>query len=71
MPTFNPLPTTKSACTVTVGGQNAVVSYCGLTGYPAEYQINITVPPGLAAGKQPVVLTTGGVSSNAANLPIQ
>jgi len=68
---FNPLPATKSLCTVTVGGQNAPVSYCGLAGYPAEYQINITVPSGLAAGNQPVVLTTGGVSSKAANLPIK
>jgi len=68
--TFNPLPTTKGACTVTVGGQNAPVSYCGLAGYPAEYQINITVPSGLAAGNQPVVLSVGGVSSGAANLPI-
>src|SRR5580692_10392685 len=68
---FNPLPATKSPCTVTVGGQNAPVSYCGLAGYPAEYQINITVPSGLAAGNQPVVLTTGGVSSKAANLPVK
>jgi uncharacterized protein (TIGR03437 family) len=69
--TFNPLPATKSLCTVTVGGRNAPVSYCGLAGYPAEYQINITMPSGLAAGNQPVVLTTGGVSSKAANLPIK
>jgi len=67
----NSMPTTKSTCTVTVGGQNAPVSYCGLAGYPAEYQINITVPSGLAAGNQPVVLTTGGVSSKTTNLPIR
>jgi len=69
--TFDHLPSTKSACTVTVGGQNAPVSYCGLAGYPAEYQINITVPAGLAPDNQPVILTTGGVSSKAANLPIR
>ncbi|HLK68170.1 MAG TPA: S8 family serine peptidase [Bryobacteraceae bacterium] len=68
--TFNPLPSTKTPCTVTVGGQNATVSYCGLAGYPAEYQINITVPSGLPAGDQPVVLTVGGASSKAASLPI-
>jgi uncharacterized protein (TIGR03437 family) len=68
---FNPLPATKSLCTVTVGGQNAPVSYCGLAGYPAEHQINITVPSGLAAGNQPVVLTTGGISSKTANLPVK
>ena len=69
--TFDPLPSTKSPCTVTVGGRNAVVSYCGLASFPAEYQINITVPSGLAPGNQPVVLTVGGVSSKAANLPVQ
>lgn len=69
--TFNPPPATRSPCTVTVGGKDAPVSYCGLSGYPAEYQINITVPAGLAAGNQPVVLTTGGVSSKAANLPMK
>jgi len=65
------LPSTKSPCTVTVGGVNAPVGYCGLAGYPGEYQINITVPSGLAAGNQPVVVTTGGVSSKAASLPIK
>lgn len=69
--TFSPLPSTKSACTVTVGGVNAPVSYCGLAGYPAEYQINIAVPAGLSPGNQPVVLTIGGVSSKPANLPVQ
>jgi uncharacterized protein (TIGR03437 family) len=69
--TFSPLPSTKAPCTVTVGGVNAPVAYCGLAGYPAEYQINITVPSGLAAGNQPVVLTTGGASSKAASLPIK
>jgi uncharacterized protein (TIGR03437 family) len=56
---------------VTVGDLNAPVSYCGLSGYPAEYQINITLPSGLAAGNQQVVLTTGGVSSKAASLPVK
>jgi uncharacterized protein (TIGR03437 family) len=69
--TFSPLPTTKGACSVSVGGQTVTPSYCGLAGYPAEYQINITVPNGLAAGNQPVVLTVGGVSSKAANLPVK
>jgi uncharacterized protein (TIGR03437 family) len=64
-------PSTKQPCTVTVGGKNALVAYCGLSGYPGEYQINITVPAGLSPGSQPVVLTTGGVSSKTANLPIK
>lgn len=71
-PSAPPLATTKSPCTVTVGGLNAPVAYCGLApGDPAEYQINVTVPSGLAAGNQPVVVTTGGVSSKPANLPIK
>jgi uncharacterized protein (TIGR03437 family) len=71
-PSVAPLATTKSPCTATVGGVNAPVSFCGLApGFPALYQINITVPSGLAAGNQPVVLTTGGVSSKAANLPVK
>ena len=70
-PTFNPPPSTESPCTVTVGGKDAPVSYCGLSGYPAEYQINITVPTGLAPGNQPVLLTTGGVTSKPASLPVK
>jgi uncharacterized protein (TIGR03437 family) len=67
----SPLSSTKAPCTVTVGGVNAPVAYCGLAGYPAEFQINITVPSGLAAGNQPVILTTGGVNSQTASLPVK
>ena len=66
----NPLPTTKALCTASVGGKDAFVSYCGLAGFPAEYQINITVPAGLTAGNQPVVVSTGGASTKTVMLPI-
>jgi uncharacterized protein (TIGR03437 family) len=68
----NPLSSTKAPCTVTVGGQNATVYYCGLApGTPAEFEVVIAVPSGLATGNQPVLVTTGGVSSKSQNLPIK
>ncbi len=50
------------APTVTVGGQNANVTYAALVG-AGLYQVNIVVPGGLAAGVYPVVLTAGGQTS--------
>jgi uncharacterized protein (TIGR03437 family) len=48
--------------TLTVGGQTAVVSYAGLAPtFAGLYQINFTVPAGLTAGDQPIVLTVNGV----------
>jgi len=50
--------------TLTVGGKKADVSYAGLTPtYAGLYQINFTVPSGLAAGNQPIVLTVNGVET--------
>jgi uncharacterized protein (TIGR03437 family) len=50
--------------TLTVGGQTAVVSYAGLAPtFAGLYQINFTVPSGLTAGNQPIVLTIGGVAT--------
>lgn len=66
-----PFPTTISLCTATVGGKDAFVSYCGLAGFPAEYQINIAVPSGLAPGNQPVVVKTGDASTKVAMLPVK
>ncbi len=41
-----------------------LLSYAGLTpGYTGLYQINFTVPSGLAAGNQPLVLTVNGVAT--------
>lgn len=51
--------------TCTIAGQNATVGFAGLApGFAGLYQVNVTVPSGIAAGTQvPVVLTQGNVSS--------
>ncbi len=65
------LATTKTQPTVTIGGQNATVSYSGLNpGNPGLYQINVTVPS-VAAGNQTVALSIGGVSAPTAVIPIK
>lgn len=53
--------------TVTIGGLPATLAYAGIA--PAStaglYQVNATVPAGAASGSQPVVITIGGVASQA------
>ena len=64
----NKLPPCFTASpTVTIGGQAATVTYAGwvsgsVTGL---YQINATVPTKATSGDQPVLLTMGGVTSQA------
>jgi uncharacterized protein (TIGR03437 family) len=64
----NKLPPCFTASpTVTIGGLAATVTYAGwvsgsVTGL---YQINATVPTKASSGDQPVVVTMGGVSSQA------
>ena len=64
----NKLPPCFTASpTVTIGGQAATVTYAGwvsgsVTGL---YQINATVPTKASSGDQPVLLTMGGVTSQA------
>jgi uncharacterized protein (TIGR03437 family) len=58
--------------TVTIGGANAKVDFAGLTPFTVGlYQVNVTVPAGIAAGNQQVVVAIGGVSSKPSVLPIQ
>jgi minor extracellular serine protease Vpr len=65
------LATTKTQPTVTIGGQNATVSYSGLNpGNPGLYQINVTVPS-VTSGNQTVALAIGGVSAPTAVIPIK
>lgn len=56
----------------TVGGKNAPVAYTGLTaGLVGLLQVNVQMPAGLAAGDYPLVITIGGVSSNAAQISLR
>lgn len=56
--TLSPTPT------VTIGGVNAQVQFAGLV-FPGEYQFNVVVPANTATGNQPVVITSGGRSTQA------
>lgn len=65
------LPAPVATITVTVGGVAATVNYVGLTpGSVGVTQVNFTVPSGVAAGKQPVVVTAGSAKSAAAYLTV-
>lgn len=66
-----PLSRTTTTPTVTIGGVPAQVSFSGLAPLATGiYLLEVTVPAGAPAGNQPVVVTIGGVSSPAVNLPI-
>ena len=67
----NPLSKTPTPV-VTIGGQQAVVSFSGLTpSLPGLYQLNVTVPSNITAGVQNVTMSIGGVTSPVATLPVQ
>jgi minor extracellular serine protease Vpr len=71
-PSTEPFSETQATPTVTIGNVNATVGFSGLTpGSIGLYQLNVTVPQNAPTGLQPVVITQGGVASQAANLPIQ
>ena len=56
---------------VTVGGVPALIQFAGSTvGVVGLTQINFLVPPTVAAGVQPVVVTAGGYPSSPANLTV-
>jgi uncharacterized protein (TIGR03437 family) len=68
----SPLARTTTTPEVSIGGQTAIVQFSGLApGFPALYQINATVPAGLAAGNQPIVVKIGGQTSKASVLPVK
>jgi uncharacterized protein (TIGR03437 family) len=55
-----------SSYSLTLGGNPVVPSYIGLSpGSAGLYQVNFTVPAGLAAGNQALVLTVDGVTTTA------
>jgi uncharacterized protein (TIGR03437 family) len=68
----NPLYETPTMPMVTIGGIQATVLFSGLTpGYAGEYQIDVTVPAGVASGDSvPVQVTMLGLSDTA-NISIQ
>ncbi len=61
---FSTLARVGAPVTVTVGGQSAQASFAGLTpGYVGLYQVNVTMPGGVASGTQPVSISVGAKSS--------
>jgi uncharacterized protein (TIGR03437 family) len=66
------LSQTTSTATVTIGGANATVLFSGLApGLVGLYQLNVTVPTGIPAGNQPVVVSIGGQSSQPSGITVQ
>jgi len=70
-PSSKSAPTT-SACAVTIGGQTATVTYCGLApGEPGVYEIDTAVPAGITAGSQQVGLTVGGQTAPSTSITVK
>jgi uncharacterized protein (TIGR03437 family) len=65
------LPAPSQRTTVTIGGVQANIDFVGIPWFLVGVtQINVTVPNGLAAGPQPVVVTVDNVPSPAATITI-
>jgi uncharacterized protein (TIGR03437 family) len=71
--TASPLSQTPTTPIIMIGGAQANVSFSGLApGYPALYQINVTVPQGAQTGNAvPISIQIGGATSPAATIPVQ
>jgi minor extracellular serine protease Vpr len=68
----SPLATCISTPSVSIGGQTATSSFCGLApGFPGLYQINATVPTGLTPGSQPITVSIGGQTSKTSSIVVQ
>ena len=66
-----PAATTLIPPQVTIGGELAEVVFSGLApGFAGLYQVNARVPAGLAAGAQPLVITSG-LSSSSVTLAVE
>jgi uncharacterized protein (TIGR03437 family) len=56
---------------VTVGGIPATILFIGIpTALVGVTQVNFTIPPNVPTGTQPVIVTSNGVSSTAANITV-
>jgi adhesin/invasin len=65
---------TMNPAAVTIGGQNASVSFAGLVpGYIGIYQIRLTVPGGIvsAEGTVPLIVSVSGQSSTPVGITVQ
>jgi uncharacterized protein (TIGR03437 family) len=67
------LAPTVTPVTVTIGGVTKNAAFSGLApGYVGLYQVNVQVPAGSATGPAvPVVISIGGVESNAVTVAVQ
>jgi len=64
-----PLSSCTALVAVTIGGKSASVGFAGLApGSAGLYQINARLPAGLPSGAASLVISVGGVSSNAVTL---
>lgn len=60
----NPLAQTTTLPVVTIGGQQAQVTFSGLTpGFVGLYQVNVVVPAGIGTGNQPITIAIAGQTS--------
>ena len=69
----SPLSWVIDPVTVTVGGVKVGTSFSGLApGFTGLYQVNATLPAGIAPSQQaPLVLSQGGRSGGSATVPVQ
>jgi uncharacterized protein (TIGR03437 family) len=68
---FSPLAEAMSQASATIGPLPAQVSFTGLApGFVGLTQMNVNVPSGLASGDYPLIVTIGGVISNAGTVSI-
>ena len=65
------LPVPRLPLSITVGGVKAAIAFAGIApGLIGVTQINFTIPKGVAAGVQPIVVTVGDASSSGASIRV-
>ena len=68
---LNQLPKPVLPVSLTIGGKDAPISFVGIPyGLVGVTQINFTVPPDVASGEQPVVVTVGTAASKPARFNV-